>query len=139
MTDPRLPGPPLTLFLCGDVMTGRGIDQVLPHPGDPRLHESSITSARRYVELAELANGPIAVPVDFSYVWGDALEELARVDPDVRIINLETSVTRSDDYWRGKGINYRMHPETRPAQRRAHRLLRPRQPRLTMATQAAEV
>ena len=22
----------LTLFLCGDVMTGRGIDQVLPHP-----------------------------------------------------------------------------------------------------------
>ena len=29
----------ITLFLCGDVMTGRGIDQVLPHPGDPRLHE----------------------------------------------------------------------------------------------------
>jgi poly-gamma-glutamate synthesis protein (capsule biosynthesis protein) len=114
MTDPRLPGPPLTLFLCGDVMTGRGVDQVLPHPGDPRLHESSITSARRYVELAELANGPIAVPVDFSYVWGDALEELARVDPDVRIINLETSVTRSDDYWRGKGINYRMHPDNAP-------------------------
>jgi len=25
----------LTLFLCGDVMTGRGVDQVLPHPGDP--------------------------------------------------------------------------------------------------------
>lgn len=25
----------LTLFLCGDVMTGRGIDQVLSHPGDP--------------------------------------------------------------------------------------------------------
>jgi len=22
----------ITLFLCGDVMTGRGIDQVLPHP-----------------------------------------------------------------------------------------------------------
>ncbi|MGD8592237.1 MAG: poly-gamma-glutamate biosynthesis protein, partial [Gammaproteobacteria bacterium] len=22
----------LTLFLCGDVMTGRGIDQVMPHP-----------------------------------------------------------------------------------------------------------
>jgi len=26
----------ITLFLCGDVMTGRGIDQVLPHPGNPR-------------------------------------------------------------------------------------------------------
>ena len=24
-----------TLFLAGDVMTGRGIDQVLPHPADP--------------------------------------------------------------------------------------------------------
>jgi poly-gamma-glutamate synthesis protein (capsule biosynthesis protein) len=23
----------VTLFLCGDVMLGRGIDQVLPHPG----------------------------------------------------------------------------------------------------------
>src|ERR1700682_4474625 len=29
----------IRLFLCGDVMTGRGIDQVLPHPSDPRLHE----------------------------------------------------------------------------------------------------
>lgn len=26
----------VTLFLCGDVMTGRGIDQILPHPGEPR-------------------------------------------------------------------------------------------------------
>ncbi|HHO67557.1 MAG TPA: poly-gamma-glutamate biosynthesis protein, partial [Gammaproteobacteria bacterium] len=29
----------IRLFLGGDVMTGRGIDQVLPHPGDPRIHE----------------------------------------------------------------------------------------------------
>jgi poly-gamma-glutamate capsule biosynthesis protein CapA/YwtB (metallophosphatase superfamily) len=29
----------VTLFLCGDVMTGRGIDQVLPHPSDPRIFE----------------------------------------------------------------------------------------------------
>ena len=27
------------MFLCGDVMTGRGVDQILPHPGDPRLRE----------------------------------------------------------------------------------------------------
>ena len=27
------------LVLAGDVMTGRGVDQVLPHPGDPTLHE----------------------------------------------------------------------------------------------------
>jgi poly-gamma-glutamate synthesis protein (capsule biosynthesis protein) len=100
----------LTLFLCGDVMTGRGVDQVLPHPGDPHLHEPSARSAEIYVRLAESASGPIPRPVDFSYIWGDALQELANVRPCARVINLETSVTRSDDYWRGKGINYRMHP-----------------------------
>ena len=31
----------VTLFLAGDVMTGRGIDQILPHPGDPRTFEPS--------------------------------------------------------------------------------------------------
>ena len=102
---------PITLFLCGDVMTGRGIDQVLPHPSDPIIYESYMQSAIGYVELAEMVNGPIQKPVDFSYIWGDSLEELERVAPDLRIINLETSVTKSDDYWKGKGINYRMHPE----------------------------
>lgn len=103
----------ITLFLCGDVMTGRGIDQIMPHPSDPRLHESYVRSALGYVELAERASGPITKPVAFSYIWGDALEELERVAPDVRMINLETSVTRSDD-WVAKGINYRMHPENIP-------------------------
>ncbi len=100
----------ITIFLCGDVMTGRGIDQVLPHPGDPRIHEPYLQSARGYVELAEAANGTIAKPVGFSYIWGDALTELQRQATDLRLINLETSVTKSDDYWRGKGINYRMQP-----------------------------
>ena len=104
----------LTLFLCGDVMTGRGVDQVLPHPCDPRLHEAYTASATEYVRLAERVNGPIPAPVDFAWIWGDALAELARVRPDARIVNLETSVTRSDDHWRGKGINYRMHPDNVP-------------------------
>ncbi len=103
----------VTLFLCGDVMTGRGVDQVLPHPGDPRIHEPYVGSALRYVELAEAANGPIPRPVDFAYVWGDALAELERVRPDARIVNLETSITRSDA-WERKGINYRMHPANVP-------------------------
>jgi poly-gamma-glutamate synthesis protein (capsule biosynthesis protein) len=98
------------LALCGDVMTGRGIDQVLPHPSDPRIYESYVKSALGYVELAESAHGPIPKPVDAAYIWGDALPELAHHAPDLKIINLETAVTRSDDYWRGKGINYRMHP-----------------------------
>ncbi len=101
----------LTVFLCGDVMTGRGIDQVLPHPSDPRIHEPSVDDAREYVRLAEAANGPVPRPVEFPYIWGDALRELALIAPAARIVNLETSITRSDDYWRGKGINYRMHPD----------------------------
>ena len=105
---------PLILFLCGDVMPGRGIDQVLSHPCDPRLFEPYVRDARHYVKLAERVNGPIPRPVDFSYVWGDALAELERREPDVRIINLETAVTRSDDYWRHKGINYRMSPQNLP-------------------------
>ena len=101
----------ITMFMCGDVMTGRGVDQVLPHPSDPTLYEPYIRDARQYVEIAEKMNGPIPRPVDFSYIWGDAMKELERVAPDLRLINLETSITKSDDYWRGKGINYRMHPK----------------------------
>lgn len=103
--------PTATLFLCGDVMTGRGIDQILPHPCDPTLHEPWVKDARRYVELAEEASGPIPDTVDFSYPWGDALAELERVGPAARIVNLETAVTTSDDAWAGKGIHYRMHPD----------------------------
>jgi poly-gamma-glutamate synthesis protein (capsule biosynthesis protein) len=92
-------------------MTGRGIDQVLPHSVDPRLYERSVKSARDYVALAERSSGRISRPVDFSYIWGDALEVLQQVAPDVRIINLETAVTTSDTPWPGKGVHYRMHPE----------------------------
>lgn len=102
---------PVTLFVCGDVMTGRGIDQILAHPNTPEVHEPYVRDAREYVELAEQANGPVPRPVHPAYIWGDALEELERALPDVRIINLETSVTRRDEYWPGKGIHYRMHPD----------------------------
>lgn len=100
---------PVTLFLGGDVMTGRGIDQVLPRPSEPRLYESYMKSSLGYVELAERVNGTIPKPADFSYVWGDALKEWQRVAPDAKIVNLETTITTSED-WVAKGINYRMHP-----------------------------
>lgn len=102
------------LFVCGDVMTGRGIDQVLPHPGDGRLHEPSVQSAETYVQLAEQANGPVRRPLGFSDVWGDALEELRHRRPCARIVNLETSITRSDTHWKSKRIHYRMHPDNAP-------------------------
>ncbi|MBI2218467.1 MAG: CapA family protein [Candidatus Rokubacteria bacterium] len=99
-----------TVFLAGDVMTGRGIDQIMRCPSPPEIHESYVRDARDYVRLAEEANGPVPRPVEPAYIWGDALDELARVQPAARIVNLETAVTRSDFWWKGKGINYRMHP-----------------------------
>src|SRR5690606_15954844 len=75
------------------------------------LYKPYVRDARTYVELAERANGPVPRPVSFTYIWGAALAELERVRPDARIVNLETSITRSDSPWPGKGIHYRMHPE----------------------------
>lgn len=99
-----------TLFVCGDVMTGRGVDQILTHPCPPDLQEPYVQDARDYVTIAEAANGPIVRPVPPAYIWGEALDELERVAPDARIVNLETSVTSSNERWPGKGIHYRMHP-----------------------------
>ncbi len=95
-------------------MTGRGIDQILPHPSEPFIPEFYLSDAREYVKLAEQANGSIPASVSFSYIWGDALEKWERIAPDVQLINLETSITKSNDYWRGKGINYRMNPDNIP-------------------------
>ncbi|MDH6124732.1 CapA family protein [Kitasatospora sp. GP82] len=105
---------PVRLFLCGDVMLGRGVDQILPHPGDPRLREPYLRDARAYVESAEAVNGPIPRPVDFSWPWGEALQLLDEAAPEVRVLNLETSVTRSDDFAPGKDIHYRMTPDNLP-------------------------
>jgi poly-gamma-glutamate synthesis protein (capsule biosynthesis protein) len=98
------------LWLVGDVMTGRGVDQILPTPGAPALRERHVDDARTYVKLAEKVNGRIPKPVDFAWPWGDALRAVDEASPDVRLINLETSITRSDEYEPGKGVHYRMHP-----------------------------
>jgi poly-gamma-glutamate synthesis protein (capsule biosynthesis protein) len=103
----------VSLFLCGDVVTGRGIDQILPHPSDPVLYEGYVRSALGYVRLAEAVSGPIPRPAAFDYIWGEALDELARRRPDARIVNLETAVTASAAPW-PKGINYRMNPRNLP-------------------------
>jgi poly-gamma-glutamate synthesis protein (capsule biosynthesis protein) len=104
----------VTLFLCGDVMLGRGVDQILPHPGDPELREGHIGDARAYVRLAERAYGPIPRPVSFGWPWGDALPMLDDLAPDVRVINLETSITVSGRFAPGKAIHYRMSPGNLP-------------------------
>ena len=99
----------MKLFLCGDVMTGRGIDQILPAPCDPAIDEPWMKSALDYVRLAERTSGPIPRPAEPAYIWGDALAELEREAADARIVNLETAVTTSEER-AAKGINYRMSP-----------------------------
>ncbi|MBI1981440.1 MAG: CapA family protein [Methylocystis sp.] len=110
-TPPRSDGArAVRLFLCGDVMIGRGVDQILPAPCPPKLYEEYVSSAEDYVRLAEAASGQIPRPVDFFYVWGEALAELRAQAPDASIVNLETSVTRSETAER-KAINYRVSPQ----------------------------
>lgn len=103
------PSESIRLFLAGDVMLGRGIDQILPHPCDPRIYEDFMTSAEGYVRLAEKKNGPIPRNAGFEYVWGDLLTEEAYRKCDLRIVNLETSITTFPKP-EPKGINYRMNP-----------------------------
>jgi poly-gamma-glutamate capsule biosynthesis protein CapA/YwtB (metallophosphatase superfamily) len=99
------------IFLTGDVMTGRAIDQLLPHPGDSTLRESVVTDARTYIKLAEQANGPIPAPIAYAWPWGEALEIVEQFAPDVRLLNLETSITTGGEFARRKAVHYRMHPD----------------------------
>lgn len=103
--------PHAVVFLCGDVMTGRGIDQILPHRGDPTLREPVVTDARTYVALAEKVNGPIPAPVDFGWPWGEAMPLIDECAPDIRLINLETSITAGGEFASRKAVHYRMHPD----------------------------
>jgi poly-gamma-glutamate capsule biosynthesis protein CapA/YwtB (metallophosphatase superfamily) len=99
------------IFLTGDVMTGRAIDQLLPHPGDPTLRESVVTDARTYIRLAERATGTSLAPFDYAWPWGDALAIVEQFAPDVRLLNLETSITTGGEFAPGKAVHYRMHPD----------------------------
>ncbi|HVC48989.1 MAG TPA: CapA family protein, partial [Burkholderiales bacterium] len=75
------------------------------------LFEPYLSNAREYVRFAEKHGGKhFHLPMDYDYIWGDALEELSRLQPDLRIINLETAVTTSEHHQPDKAIHYRMHP-----------------------------
>lgn len=105
-----MPTSATTLFVAGDVMTGRGIDQILARPGDPQLFEPYVRSARTYVDIAERLSGPIPRGVDAAYIWGDALAEIDRLAPAARIVNLETAISERGKPSPDKDIHYRMHP-----------------------------
>jgi poly-gamma-glutamate capsule biosynthesis protein CapA/YwtB (metallophosphatase superfamily) len=101
----------VTVFLCGDVMLGRGIDQILAEPCGPELYEPHMDDARDYITLAERRSGPIPRRAPPGYPWGAALPILEAVRPDARIVNLETSITRRGEPDRAKSIHYRVSPE----------------------------
>jgi poly-gamma-glutamate capsule biosynthesis protein CapA/YwtB (metallophosphatase superfamily) len=105
----------VTVLLGGDVMLGRGVDQILPHPGDPELREPYLHDARGYVRLAEHANGPIPRPVNWQWPWGEVLALLDEAAPHVRLINLETTITADGEFAEHKAVCYRMHPDNLPA------------------------
>jgi poly-gamma-glutamate capsule biosynthesis protein CapA/YwtB (metallophosphatase superfamily) len=105
----------VTVLLGGDVMLGRGVDQILPHPGEPALREPYLRDARGYVRLAEDVNGPIPRPVDWQWPWGDVLALLDHAAPDVRLINLETTITADREFAEREAVRYRMHPDNLPA------------------------
>jgi poly-gamma-glutamate synthesis protein (capsule biosynthesis protein) len=105
----------VTVLLGGDVMLGRGVDQILPHPGEPELREPYLRDARGYVRLAEHANGAIPRPVDWQWPWGEVPALLDEAAPDVRLINLETTITADGEFAEHKAVCYRMHPDNLPA------------------------
>src|SRR3981189_518997 len=92
-------------------MTGRAIDQLRPPPGDPTLREAVVSDARTYIRLAERTNGPIPAPIDYAWPWGESLAIVDEFAPDIRLINLETSITACGDFAPGKAVHYRMHPD----------------------------
>ncbi|PWU51533.1 hypothetical protein DLJ47_21075 [Micromonospora sp. S4605] len=109
-----MPPDALTLFLAGDVMTGRGVDRILPRPGPPDLRERAVRDADEYVGLAERVSGPIPRPVPPQWPWGVALPLLDELRPAARIVNLETAVTGRGEHAPGKAVHYRMHPDNVP-------------------------
>jgi len=87
----------LKVALLGDVMTGRLIDQIFP--------THSIPDTSEYKDSIHLNSWS----KPHSYIWGDLLPVLR--DADVRIANLETSITTNSEKWPRKAFNYRMHPD----------------------------
>lgn len=81
-------------------MTGRGIDQILPRPVDPVLHEPWVRDARdHHVRLAEAANGPVPRAANPAYPWGDALTIVTTRAPRWRFVKLETAITERGAPW----------------------------------------
>lgn len=106
---PALQRNSVRLFLCGDVMSGCGIDQVLAHRCTPRIYEDHMSSAEGYVQLAERQRTHPAAQ-QAAQVWGAASTNLSACGRTRGSSISKVAVTRSDER-ADKGIDYRMSPE----------------------------
>ena len=102
--------PTLKLLLGGDLMLGRGIDQLMPRHCEPGLQEAGVRDAHHVVELAEQRHGPIPAPFGPETAWGESLAWMEQFHPQLRLVNLETAITTSHQPWPGKGTHFRLHP-----------------------------
>lgn len=106
----------LKLFLAGDVMIGRGVDQLLENSVPPQMFGKKVKLATYYIDKAEEKNGPMpseqevmAMGGPSRYIWGDLLPALEYEKPHARLINLETALTLSEDR-HPKHYPHRGHP-----------------------------
>jgi len=97
------------LALVGDCMTGRLLDQVLPHPIPNEVEHGRSISALGDHLRAGLGVRGLSDTNKLERVWGTTLPLFK--EADARLINLETSVTTSDTPWPSKVFHYRMHPQ----------------------------
>lgn len=113
----------MLLFFCGDVMLGRAVDQILKHKNNPKIYESYYKDARCYIPnymLNELNKIPKSdhddkcyaynITKPDEYIWGDLLNDKLYKQSQLRIINLETSITTSK-HNQNKTVLYKMHPK----------------------------
>jgi hypothetical protein len=99
----------IRLFLAGDVMVGRGIDRLFSTHNSDDFGKPNSIPATTYLSQSAALHGAEIFPLRHDYIWGAALGLLDAAKPDFRLANLETSITKSDD-WEDKAFNYRMHP-----------------------------
>ncbi|CAH1773713.1 unnamed protein product [Owenia fusiformis] len=103
----------INIFLGGNVMIGRGIDQIFPESSDPYIFEKNTQDARDYVKLAIKKNGKFYLEHEkqaIEYIWGYAMKTWEKYKPDVKLINLETTLTTSDTMWPMRPTQLRAHP-----------------------------
>lgn len=104
----------IRLFLAGDFMPGRGVDAVMPVPCPRELREGFCKDAFDYARLAEQKQKrrfADTKKVSARDVLGEVAKVIESYEPHVRMINLETSVTKNSSFYPHKGINYRASEE----------------------------